>query len=282
MLFDEVAPAPHPDRELRITSTMRKNLSDLSRAVGWSPENLVIIRFGLNADFIDRHGLTWIDNLETSSGQQLDDPEHDDHGKAYVQDYIARFGVRKCEANALVVAPEVGRQLCRDAILEHVPADAPHATCAGSRASVRRCAWRSGGGWVRHDDAARPGSREALGGEVSGGQVLAPGPDHSAADRSLSVKTRRRRARGFRLFNSFAGDDPIACRDHVRKKLGLPEFKPKKGNSKAARRRRMEILREHIYRTADGAPHLRKQKNIDPEGEAAISASALERRQVGQ
>jgi hypothetical protein len=82
------------------------------------------IRFGLNADFIDRHGLTWIDNLETSSGGQLDDPNHNDHDKAYVQDYIAEFGVRKCEANALVVEPEVGRQLCRDAILKHIPTDA--------------------------------------------------------------------------------------------------------------------------------------------------------------
>jgi hypothetical protein len=82
------------------------------------------IRFGLNADFIDRHGLTWIDNLETSSGVQLDDPNHNDHDKAYVQDYIAEFGVRKCEANALVVEPEVGRQLCRDAILKHIPTDA--------------------------------------------------------------------------------------------------------------------------------------------------------------
>ena len=41
-----------------------------------------------------------------------------------MRDYIARFGVKKCEANALVVEPEVGRALCRDAILEHVPADA--------------------------------------------------------------------------------------------------------------------------------------------------------------
>jgi hypothetical protein len=63
--------------------------------------------------------------LETSSGQLLDDPDHNDHAKAYVQDYIARFGVRKCEANALVVEPEVGRELCRNAILEHVPANAP-------------------------------------------------------------------------------------------------------------------------------------------------------------
>ena len=33
--------------------------------------------------------------------------------------------MRKCEANALVVEPELGRQLVRDAILEYIPADAP-------------------------------------------------------------------------------------------------------------------------------------------------------------
>jgi hypothetical protein len=32
--------------------------------------------------------------------------------------------VRKCEANALVVEPDLGRQLCRDAILRFIPADA--------------------------------------------------------------------------------------------------------------------------------------------------------------
>jgi hypothetical protein len=114
----------HDPGGLHITEKMRKNLEDLSDAVGWSPYNLVITRFGLNADFIDAHGLTWIDNLETSSGGQLDDPGHTDHDKRYVQDYIREFGVRKCEANALVVVPEVGRALCRDAILEHIPADA--------------------------------------------------------------------------------------------------------------------------------------------------------------
>jgi hypothetical protein len=115
----------HDPGGLHITDKMRKNLSDLSGAVGWTPENLIISRFGLNADFIDRHGLTWIDNLETSSGQQLDDPNHEDHDKRYVQDYIAHFGVRKCEANALVVVPEIGRQLCRAAILQFIPAEAP-------------------------------------------------------------------------------------------------------------------------------------------------------------
>ena len=77
-----------------------------------------------SSHFIDRHRLTWIDNLETSSGKQLDDEGHADHDKDYVQDYIKKFGVRKCEANALVVKPDIGRQLCRDAILQHVPLDA--------------------------------------------------------------------------------------------------------------------------------------------------------------
>ncbi|MGA8696440.1 MAG: hypothetical protein WB689_21870, partial [Xanthobacteraceae bacterium] len=93
-------------------------------AVGWSPDNLRIDRFGLNADFIRKNRLTWIDNLKTGSGGDLTDPEHNDHDKDYVRDYIREFGARKVEANALVVKPEAGRKLCRDAILKYVPADA--------------------------------------------------------------------------------------------------------------------------------------------------------------
>jgi hypothetical protein len=63
-------------------------------------------------------------NLETSSGGRLDDPHHADHNKEYVQSYLAQFGVRKCEANALVVEPVVGRQLMREAIMQYLPADA--------------------------------------------------------------------------------------------------------------------------------------------------------------
>jgi len=115
----------HDPGGLHISESMAKNLDDLSAAVGWSPDGLTIERFGLNADFIEANNLTWIDNLETSSGGRLDDPRHPDHDKRYVQDYIAAFGVQKCEANALVVAPEIGRQLCRDSILRHVSAAAP-------------------------------------------------------------------------------------------------------------------------------------------------------------
>ena len=44
-----------------------------------------------------------------------------------MQNYLRRHGARKCEANALVVAPDLGRDLFRRAILEHVPSRAPEA-----------------------------------------------------------------------------------------------------------------------------------------------------------
>jgi RecA-family ATPase len=66
---------------------------------------------------------------------------------------------------------------------------------------------------------------KALGGEVNRDQVLAPGPGHSAIDRSLSVKLDGNAKDGF-VVHSFAGDDPLVCRDHVREKAGLEPFKP--------------------------------------------------------
>ena len=63
----------------------------------------------------------------------------------------------------------------------------------------------------------------ALGGEINNGQILAPGPDHSAADRSLSVKIDSAAPDGF-LTHSFSGDDPVTCRDYVRERLGLPRL----------------------------------------------------------
>jgi hypothetical protein len=61
----------------------------------------------------------------------------------------------------------------------------------------------------------------ALGGEVAGDGVLAPGPGHGPRDRSLSVKPNPTARDGFIVF-SFANDDWRRCRDHVRSKLGLP------------------------------------------------------------
>jgi hypothetical protein len=105
---------------LRIDDFLPDNLRELERAIGWSPKNLIIYRFCLNLDFIRRHRLSWIDNLQTSSGGDLADPSHKWHHYAWVQDYIGRYGKRKVEANALVVRPQAGRQLCQDAIERYV------------------------------------------------------------------------------------------------------------------------------------------------------------------
>jgi hypothetical protein len=114
----------HDPGGLQISSFLRANLWEMSRSVGWAPQRLIVDRFGLDYDFIEANGLTWIDNLETGSGKSLADPKHTDHFKPYVQDYLKRFGVRKVEANALVVRPEAGRELCRQAILKYVPSTA--------------------------------------------------------------------------------------------------------------------------------------------------------------
>jgi Toprim domain-containing protein len=66
----------------------------------------------------------------------------------------------------------------------------------------------------------------ALGGNVVGrNRVTAPGPGHSARDRSLAVSLHPRAPDGF-LVHSFAGDDWMTCRDYVRQRLGLPPWEP--------------------------------------------------------
>ncbi len=67
-----------------------------------------------------------------------------------------------------------------------------------------------------------------LGGDVVGAQVVAPGPGHSARDRSMGVRLAPTAPDGFTVV-SFAGDDWQACKDHVRQRLGLRAFD--KGNS---------------------------------------------------
>jgi uncharacterized protein DUF3631/Toprim domain-containing protein len=104
---------------------------------------------------------------------------------------------------------------------------------------------------------------ELLGGDISNGEVLCPGPGHSETDRSLSVKAAPKADGGF-VVHSFCGDDPIACRDHVRRKLGLPAFEPKSnGNSGGGA---WKLISEHIYRTKRGEPFLRVRKCLDENG----------------
>jgi hypothetical protein len=67
---------------------------------------------------------------------------------------------------------------------------------------------------------------KALDGDICNGQILAPGPGHSAVDRSLSVRLDPKAPEGF-VVHSFSGNDPLQCRDYVRQKAGLPPIEPK-------------------------------------------------------
>jgi archaellum biogenesis ATPase FlaH len=99
------------------------------------------------------------------------------------------------------------------------------------------------------------GIARALGGEISGGQVLAPGPGHGRADRSLSVKLSHSNGEGF-FVHSFAHDDPIVCRDYVRGRLGLPSWKPKGHDSKQDTRTTVYEFRD----PATGEVRYRKER----------------------
>lgn len=65
----------------------------------------------------------------------------------------------------------------------------------------------------------------ALGGQVVGRQVTAPGPGHSARDRSLSIHLSMYDHDGFIVF-SHAGDDWKYCKEYVRSKLGITSQRP--------------------------------------------------------
>jgi hypothetical protein len=108
----------------------------------------------------------------------------------------------------------------------------------------------------------------ALGGEASGDEVRAPGPGHkSPDDRSLSVRVGPDLPDGF-ITHSFAGDDPLKCRDYVRERAELGRFeparRPKVDNiARMSDRVRNPVAKAgsspatYIYKQADGTPYLR-------------------------
>ena len=101
---------------IKIAETMRKNLRDIEKATEWNPDNLIVDHFGLTYEFIEDNKLLWIDNLITGGKKNLADPKHPDHNKPYVKDYITKYGVRKCEANAILPIGNVAKRHCQDII----------------------------------------------------------------------------------------------------------------------------------------------------------------------
>jgi putative DNA primase/helicase len=97
-----------------------------------------------------------------------------------------------------------------------------------------------------------PSIARDLGGEINGGSVLAPGPGHSPADRSLSVTLNSSAPDGF-LVHSFCGDDDIQCKDYVREKCGIPSWSSKKNAGSKADEKDVH----YIYRDRLGLPYIR-------------------------
>jgi hypothetical protein len=102
---------------------------------------------------------------------------------------------------------------------------ADHAPRAPRRRIIEAC--EASMNAISRSDRRRRGTMDlrsiarALGGEVSGSQVLAPGPGHSPKDRSLSVWLCPAAPDGFRT-HSHVSDPWPECRDFVRDRLGLP------------------------------------------------------------
>jgi hypothetical protein len=104
----------HDPFGLAISNNLKKNLLDIEGGTGWNPDNLIIDRFGLNYDFIVKNNLSWIENLISGSKKQPD------RNNPIVKRYIAKYGERKVEANALVTAPTAGKVLCVKAIQKYL------------------------------------------------------------------------------------------------------------------------------------------------------------------
>ncbi len=105
---------------VKMSDAILENLMPLAKVLDWEVELKMmadddrVVRFGLNAEFVNNAGLLWIDGLETSSGENLADPNHKHHQFPYVQDYLRDYGPRKVEANALIANPTAARALMRD------------------------------------------------------------------------------------------------------------------------------------------------------------------------
>ena len=126
-----------------------------------------------------------------------------------------------------------------------------------------------------------------LGGDVSGSQVLAPGPGHTRRERSLSIMLSPSAPDGF-VVTSFAGDDFRACRDYVRGRLGIPRWTDSWRRAKACRRPPVlqgagdEQEARNLVRAADyarkmrpvrgtpGERYLREIRRIDTEAVADV------------
>ena len=117
----------HDPKGLHIVEGLHRTIMSCANLKGldWPDPEFEVVNIGLTERQIDDLDLMKIANLETGGGRDLSDPRHPDHYKPYVQDYMANFGVWKCEANALVGNPRKAEGLLETAINRFIPASHP-------------------------------------------------------------------------------------------------------------------------------------------------------------
>jgi hypothetical protein len=130
----------HDPKGLHIVAGLERTIMSCANIKGldWYDPDFDVVNIGLTEAQIDRLDLMKIGNLETGGGRDLSSPAHPDHFKPYVQDYLARFGCWKCEANALVGHPAKAKDLLEDAINEYIPASHPDDVDAANQPAQER------------------------------------------------------------------------------------------------------------------------------------------------
>ena len=135
----------HDPSGLQISSNLENNFKALEKGTGMDTGNIIIDVFGLTYDYIIENDLVWVENLDTGSSSKtkmgLENQRHPDHYKPYVQDYLAKYGARKVEANALLKDIPMARNLLEDNITKYIGEYALQeykASLIGSRDELRK------------------------------------------------------------------------------------------------------------------------------------------------
>lgn len=93
---------------------------------------------------------------------------------------------------------------------------------------------------------------KALGGVVTSGQVMAPGPGHRPHDRSMAVKIGES---GKLIVHSHAGDDAMKCKAYVEQRLGIvwqPEHSENAGAAQAIDRMQARASKANGHSNVNG------------------------------
>lgn len=104
-----------------------------------------------------------------------------------------------------------------------------------------------------------------LGGDVNGNHVSAPGPNNHDRrnDRSMSITIDPGAPDGFLVHSYSAKNTDMECKEYVRSKLGLPEWKPDKPERLHPIMTKATTVCHYIYEDAAGEPYLRVTRKSD-------------------